>query len=172
MSTILYLGARVFHVLFASLWIGSSVFISALLMPAIDNSGPSGGQVMARMNRHGMHVYMTVFGSTTVVSGLYLLWRFTGGFDPSVTANHAGLAYCVGGLAGILAAVIGSAVVGRSASQAATVMGQMAALPEGPARGALMATAASLRQRMRTGSRVAIALQAIALVLMTVGHYV
>ena len=33
----------------------------------------------------------------TLVSGLVLYWRFTGGFDPSGAATHAGLAFGFGG---------------------------------------------------------------------------
>jgi uncharacterized membrane protein len=172
MNTVIFLGFRALHVLCAAVWIGSSVFASALLVPAIESSGPSGGQVMMTINRRGINRYMGFLGATTVVTGLYLLWRFTGGFDPGVAASHAGLAFGVGGAAGVLAAIVGGAVVGRSAGKVVEIMGQAVVLPDGPARGALVERANLLRQRMKIGSKVTIVLQAIALVLMALGHYV
>ena len=80
MAAVVFLSIRVFHVLLASTWIGSTIFVSTLLMPAIEASGPSGGQVMMRINRHGIVAYMAALGGTTVLTGLYLFWHFTGAF--------------------------------------------------------------------------------------------
>jgi hypothetical protein len=128
---------------------------------------------MGRIMRNGgISIYMGVLGGTTVLTGLYLLWRFTGGFDPAVAASHAGLAFSIGGAAGILAGIVGGGVVGRSSHKVSSLLGQAVEMSDAPARGALMQQAASLRERMRTGSRVVIALQTIALICMAVGHYV
>jgi hypothetical protein len=172
MNVLMFLTLRAAHVLLAALWIGGSVFGSLMLMPAIMASGPSGGQVMVAMNRRGLGRYMAVLGMTTVLTGVYLLWRFTGGFDPAVAATHAGLSFSIGGAAGILAAVIGGAVVGRSAQQLDGLASQAIAMADGPAKGTLFQQAAMVRQRMKRGSLVVIGLQATALVCMALGHYV
>jgi uncharacterized membrane protein len=169
--TIAFLGLRALHVLVAGVWIGSTVFVSRMLTPVMEDAGPAGGQIMMRMNR-ALRKYMATVAVTTLVTGLYLLWHFSGGFDPGVMTSHAGLAFGTGGTAGILAGIIGGAVVGRSAAKATTIMGQATSLPDGPARGVLVQQAAALRQRMHWGSRAVVALQTIALVLMSVGHYV
>jgi hypothetical protein len=171
MMTIIFLVLRVLHVLVAGVWIGSTVFVSKMLTPVIEEAGPSGGQVMMRLNR-GLTIYMASVAATTVATGLYLMWHFTGGFDLSVITTHAGLAFSTGGTAGVLAGIVGGAVVGRSAAKVGTIMRQTVALPDGPAKGALVQQAASLRQRISWGSSVVLALQVIALVLMSVGHYV
>jgi hypothetical protein len=172
MSTLIFFLLRVTHVLFAAVWIGSSVFTFGLLLPAIETSGPSGGLVMTSINRRGLDWYMMSLGVTTVATGIYLLWRFTGGFDPAVGATHAGIAFGTGGAAGILAAIVGAAVIGRNAAKIQDIMGRLAAVPDGPAKGALVTQAAALRQKLKVAHRVEIALQATALVLMAVGHYV
>jgi hypothetical protein len=51
-------------------------------------------------------------------------------------------------------------------------MSEAVPLPDGPAKGALMQRAAALRQRIKAATRVVVALQATALLLMSVGHYV
>jgi len=170
MNAIMFLALRASHVLVAAVWIGSSIFVATQVMPVIEASGASGGQVLMRLN-HRMHLYMGLLGGTTVVTGLYLLWRFAGGFA-AVGSTHAGVAFGVGGSAGILAGIIGGGVVGRSAAKAGALMRQAAATVDGPAKGELMQHLAQLRRRIQLGSKVTITLQLIALVLMSVGHYV
>ena len=171
MNAMMFLSIRAAHVLVAGLWIGSTVFGAAWLMPAIDAAGPSGGQVMRRIVQNGYSTYMSAIGLTTLLTGLYLLWRFTGGFDPSVAATH-GIVFGTGGVAGILAGAIGGAVVGRSAKEL-SALGALLSRPieDIPARGSCVQHAAMLRHRMKIGTQAVIALQCIALMSMAVGHY-
>jgi len=171
-NVLVFLAIRAAHVAVAAIWIGSTVFHSVFLMPAIEESGASGGQVMAGVARRGLHRYMMSLGIVTVLSGVYLLWRFTGGFDLGTVATHAGIAFATGGAAGILAGLVGGGVVGRSAAGVGAVMAQAARLPEGTARNVLVQRAVTLQRRTKVGSRVVLLLQATALVLMAVGHYV
>jgi hypothetical protein len=171
MSLFLFLGLRALHVLLAATWIGSTIFITALLAPAVDASGPSGGQVMMNINRRGITAYMSGLGAMTIVTGLYLLWHFAGSFG-SIPDSHAGIAFGIGGTSGILAGVIGGAVVGRSAGKVASLMREAARVADGPAKAQLIGQTAPLHRRMEIGSRVVIGLQLVALVLMAVGHYV
>ena len=103
-ATIVFLGLRALHVLVAGIWIGSTTFLAVVLMPAIDAAGPAGGQVMLRLSTRNT-TYMTSLGVATILSGIHLLWRFTGGFDGGVLASHAGKAFSIGGAAGILAVI-------------------------------------------------------------------
>jgi uncharacterized membrane protein len=172
MNALMFLVLRAAHVLCAAVWIGSTFYIALLLAPAVEDAGPAGGQVMMGLDRHGLHRYMALVSLTTIVSGVYLLWRFTGGFDPAVVATHAGIVFGVGGGAGLLAGIIGATVVGRSGSQVVAIMKEAAGSTDGAARGALMQRAVGLRRRIKSGTRVIMVLQAIALTLMAVGHYV
>jgi hypothetical protein len=172
MNPVVFLSLRALHVLVAAVWIGSTIFISSLLVPAVDASGLSGGQVMMRMNRRGLATYMTVLGATTVLTGVYLLWRFTGGFDPAVGATHAGLAFGIGGIAGILAGIIGGGVVGRSSAKVTNLLQRVGMTMDGPEKDAIVLETIRLKRRMKAGSLAVTALQATALVLMAVGHYV
>jgi uncharacterized membrane protein len=167
-----FLAIRAAHVMMAALWIGATVFASALLMPAIDASGPVGGQLMLRLNRRGFHIYMAAISMTTLASGLYLFWRFTGGFDLSVSASHAGLVFGAGGVAGVVAGVIGGAVVGRSGKQLQHLLGHAITIADDQTHRALLRRVETLKRRMKIGTRVVIGLQTVALVCMAVGHYV
>src|SRR5262249_54853043 len=91
LSIVLFLGLRALHVLLAATWIGSTIFISTLLTPAVAASGSSGGQVMMNINRRGITAYMGALGALTILTGLYLLWRFAGGFG-AICHPHPGIA--------------------------------------------------------------------------------
>jgi hypothetical protein len=170
MNAAFFLSVRALHVLMAALWIGGTVFLALVLAPAVEASGSSGAQLMLRMHQR-LSNYMRLLGTTTAISGVYLLWRFTGGFDAGVSASHAGLAFGAGGTAGILAGIIGGAVVGRCA-------GEIARLTMAPGSGGhgstgdAMKRVAALQRRMKAGTRAVILLQLSALTLMAVGHYV
>ena len=166
-----FLAIRAAHVLVAALWIGATVFGSALLMPAIEASGQTGGLLMQRLNRRGFHVYMAAVSVTTLVTGLYLLWHFSG-FDFSVSNGHAGLVFGTGGLAGIFAGIVGGAVVARSGRQLEHVLRDTMTIADDQNHRALLARVATLKSRMKVGTRVVVGLQTVALVCMAVGHYV
>src|SRR5262245_54557548 len=124
MTTVMFLGLRALHVLTAAIWIGSATYLAVVVLPSIEAAGPAGGQVMAGVNtRNGG--FVGGFAFATVLSGIYLLWRFTGGFDSSVMATHAGRAFSTGGAAGILALVAG-VIIGRSGNKLMATAGALA----------------------------------------------
>jgi hypothetical protein len=171
-NSTLFLVIRAAHVTLAAVWIGSHIFSTFMLMPAVESAGPSGGQVMMRMNQRGIVTYMFSVAALTLLSGFALFWRFTGGFDPAVAATHAGIAFGFGGSAGVLAGVIGGGVIGRSAKRVSAIAGRLATLPDGAEKIDLVGQAAALRWRMKVGSQFVTVLQLVAVVLMALGHYV
>ena len=171
-SSLLFLIIRPLHVLLAAIWIGSGAFMAYLLMPTIESTGPSGGAVMLSLNRKGLVPFFASLAGITVLTGLYLFWRFTGGFDPEISRSHAGMAFGVGGVCGILAAVIGGSVVGRSSKQLVDLMTRAMPMPDGAEKAALMKTAEGLRSRIKSAGNIVLVLQVIALILMAVGHYI
>jgi len=171
MGTALFLSLRAAHVLLAAVWIGATVFTSFLLMPVIENSGPAGGQLMQGLERKGMTAFFAALGGTTVLTGIYLFWRFTGGFDPEVSRSHAGMAFGIGGVAGIIAVIIGGSVIGRSSRKMLALMEQLPKATDAQ-KGGLMREADALRQRMKSFGAIVLLLQVIALLLMAVGHYI
>src|SRR5262245_30326060 len=170
MSTVLFLSIRVLHVLLAAVWLGATVFVSFLLMPVIESSGPAGGQVMVNLGKKGITPFFASVGGITVLTGLYLYWHFTGGFDPEISKTHAGLAFGIGGVSGILATILGGAIVGRSSNKVVEVMQQAAALPDGAQKSALIQEAAALRRKIKTFGTIVLLLQVVALALMALGH--
>ena len=129
-GTMLFLSMRVLHVLLAAIWLGATFFVSFLLMPAVNTTGAAGGQVMISLNKRIVPLFASLAG-LTVLTGIYLYWRFTGGFDAAISRSNAGMAFGIGGVAGLLAAILGGSVVGRSSKKVVELMQQAATLPDG-----------------------------------------
>ena len=170
--TFLFLSLRVVHVLVAAVWLGSAAFMTFVLMPAIGTAGPAGGQVMVALNRKGIAPFFASVSGLTIVTGIYLYWRYTAGFDPELSRTNAGMAYGVGGLCGFLAMMIGTMVVGRSSKRMIAVMQEVAKLPDGAEKQSYLSEAASLRAKLTTFGPIVVLLQVIAAGLMAVGHFI
>ena len=170
--TLLFLAIRAVHVLLAAMWVGAVGLMVLFVMPAVKEAGPAAGPFMSTIARRGLNGFMAALGGTTVLTGIYLYWRFTGHFDPALSASRAAMVFGTGGIAGILSVILGGAVVGRSLARMGELGGKAMALPEGPERAALMAQSTAARDRGLGGARIVLVLQIIALICMAIGHYV
>ena len=172
MGVLLFLTMRVLHVVLAAAWFGAALFTTLYLGPAAAQAGPAGVQVMTALVRRGLVKYMASIGGLTVVSGLYLFWHFTAGFDPAISASRAGMAFSIGALTGVIALGLGGSMIGASAKKLVALGEQAAKLPEGAERAALMSAMSGLRDRMATFGRIVSALLFISMATMALGHYI
>jgi uncharacterized membrane protein len=168
----LFLTLRVFHVLFAAAWLGGAVFTAFFLMPAMQEAGPDAGKVMAALMRRKLPAYIASVSGLTVVTGLYLYWHFTSGFDPALSASRGGQVFGAGGLLGIVAFILAASGVSRSMKQMMKLMGQAASTTDASARSALIERATALRRRARTFATIVAVLLIFAIMAMAAGHYV
>src|SRR4051812_46095975 len=113
-STLLFLAIRAVHVLFAAIWIGSVALMVCFVLPAVKATGPSSGPVMRTLAQRGLNAFFGVLGGMTVLTGFYLYWRFTGHFDPALSASRSAMVFGTGGIAGLASVILGGAVVGRN----------------------------------------------------------
>ena len=96
-----------------------------------------------------------------MLSGLWLYWTLTAGFAGPAMASTPGWSFGLGGLAGLLAAMIGGAVIGRNLSRIEALK------PELPANSR---RSWPCRHASPAASRLALALLLFALVAMALGH--
>jgi hypothetical protein len=172
MQTLLFLSVRALHVVLAGAWLGAAMFAALYLVPVVREMGPAGAPVLKALVRRGLVKYMASIGGLTVVTGVYLFWRFTGGFDPAISASRAGMAFSVGALTGLIALILGGSMVGASAKKLVALDAQAARMPEGAERAALMKTMDGLRARLVTFGRIVVLLLLISMVAMALGHYI
>jgi hypothetical protein len=95
-----------------------------------------------------------------VLTGQWLNRTLTAGFPAAAMSSTAGMVFGLGGLAGVLAAMLGGGVIGRSIQRIEALS----------ISGADPAQIASLQQRIAMASRLALSLLAFALLAMALGH--
>jgi hypothetical protein len=140
------------------------------LMPAMEDAGPAGAKVAAGLERHKLMVAFGAISGLTVLSGIWLYWRYTAGFNPAISRSHAGMAFGLGGVLGIIAAILGGSVVGRSMKRAGALAATAASAPEAD-RGPLLSQAAALRARARATAKLLSILLIITIILMATAAY-
>jgi len=167
-----YLIVRVLHILLAATWFGAVVVMMFFVIPAVKDVRPAGGAVMAGIQRRRYPMIMQIIAGLTVLTGFDLYRRFTGSFDPVLSSSMGGRVFGTGGIAGILALVIGASIVARSMRKIGEIMAQAATMPDGPEKAKLIASVEPLQARAEMFGKVVIVLMVIAIVTMSIGHYV
>ena len=162
--------ARLIHVLGGIVWVGAMVFVAAFLIPAIRETGPDGAKVMAAIGkRRFMHI-MPALAVATILSGIYLYWRVSDGFEVGYMKSGPGHVYAIGGLLAILAFVLGLTVT-RPAMIKSVALAQAAASASESERDVMLAKAAALRARGAKGGVVIVWMLFVAAASMAVGRY-
>lgn len=170
--TVVFLTIRAVHVLLAAIWVGSVAVMVFFVMPALKETGAAAGPMMGALARRGLNAFMAALGGLAVLTGFYLYWRLTGGFDSALSATHSAMVFGTGGISGLISLIIGGSVVGRNMKRMGELGGKAMALPEGSERARLMTESDAARDRGIIGARIVLVLQVIALTCMAVGHYV
>jgi uncharacterized membrane protein len=168
----LFLSARVLHVLLGAAWLGGVILLSFFLTPALQEVGPDAGKVVVALMGRRLDAYLASLAGLTVLTGLYVYWTITGGFDPEASSTLRAKVIGLGGVLGLVAAVIGGSVVARNMKKSVALM-QQAGAADAAARSALMAQAAQCRQKAATGGRIVAVLVILTATLMAIGaHFV
>jgi len=167
----IFVTIRALHIVLAAIWFGAAFFMALFLGPAIKEAGPQGGAVMGAIIKRGFDRVMAIVGGVTVLSGLWLFWRLTQGFDSSLMSTRIGMFFTAGGLVGIASEAVGGAIVGRTSKELFQLGNDMSKMSEAE-RAAAGQKVAALRARIEMGSRLLLALLFTAMILMSVGRYV
>lgn len=166
-----FLSVRVLHVLFGAIWLGTAFFMTFMVMPAVRDAGPDGAKVVQGLGRRGIVPFIAAISGLTALTGLWLYWRFTDGFDPGLSASMGGQVFGTGGVLGLAAAVIAASVVGRNLKRVLALVDQMEKT-EPAGRAALMDQLQRHRRKAAAGGRIVVVLLILTIMLMALGHYV
>ena len=168
----MFLTIRVIHILLAAIWFGAAVAMMFFVIPAIKDAKAAGGVVMAGVARRKYPVIMQAIAGMTILTGFYLYYRFTQAFDPEISGSMGGRVFGTGGIAGILALVIGASIVGRSMKKIGDIMAQAGPMADGPEKAKLLASVGPLQSRAELFGNIVLLLMVVAIVAMSIGHYV
>lgn len=162
---------RVVHVLGSVLWVGTALFVSLFLVPAMGMAGAAGAPVMGALVKRRLFVVVPTVAVITMLAGFRLLWLNSTGFSASYFASMSGRSYAVGSvlaLAGFtLFMMVNRPAIGRIVQLAQ----QIAQTPEAE-RGPLVAHLNAARRRSARAGTIIAVLLALAAVTMAIGRYV
>jgi uncharacterized membrane protein len=161
---------RVAHVVGAVFWAGSILFVVDFLQPALRDAGPDGMKVLVALRRRRYFVALPVFALLTVASGFALYYRVFHRFHPGPGAGGAEMTYAIGGLASVVALIIGLAVMRPSVVRLADLSAEWRAAPA-ERRTALDAEIGALRARGKLAGRLVVIALTVAMVTMAIARY-
>jgi uncharacterized membrane protein len=123
------LALRVIHILGGILWLGSALFMSLFLVPALTSPGVNGGQVFAALQKRRLFNVLPLVALLTIASGLRLMWITSGGYSAAYFATPTGRAFAASGAAAIVAFVLSLLVSRPTAVRSATIGASLASAP-------------------------------------------
>jgi uncharacterized membrane protein len=103
---------RTIHILGGIFWVGSLLFTTYFLAPAIRSSPALAGQVMAGLQKRRLFTVLPIVALLTIASGLRLLAIDSAGFSGSYFATPTGRAFGAGAVAATVAFLL-SVLVSR-----------------------------------------------------------
>ena len=162
---------RLVHILGGVFWVGSGLFSTFFLVPALGSAGPAAGQVMAGLQRRHLFTVLPSVALLTILSGVRLMMITSGGFSPAYFQSDAGRGFAWGGTFAIAAFVLSLLVVRPTAVRSGALAAELARATDDAARADLSARLAGLRKRGALSGLVATALLLIAAGLMAVARY-
>jgi hypothetical protein len=162
---------RLLHIFGGIFWVGASLMLIGFLTPTIQASGQAGGQVMQRlMTGSRFNSIFGMAGLATVLAGILLYLRTSGGLQLAWIMSPPGLALTIGGLAGIAAAGIGGGIAGPTAQKIGQLSAQMSRNQGAPSE-AQLTELRGLQQKMQRAQRWSVGLMIIAVAGMAVARY-
>jgi uncharacterized membrane protein len=162
---------RLLHVGLGVFWVGTMVFNAIFLGPAVRDAGPDGAKVMGGLMRRRFMDVMPAVAILNLLSGLWLYWKMSDGFQPAYMRSVTGMTFGTGGALAVIAFIVGIAVV-RPSMLKAMALGPMIVQAQPQEKDALMARAQSYRSKAMGAGRVVALLLGLAAAAMAVARYV
>ncbi len=162
---------RVIHILCGVYWAGTLFFVATLLQPSVAEAGPEVGKVVQALIRRRFLEVVPAMAILTILSGIELYRRASGGFTPAWIGSRPGMTLTVGGLAALIAFAIGMSVMRPAAKRIGPLAQSAQQMPEGAEREARLADVQRLRRRSTLSGRWVAGLLAIAVIAMAIARY-
>ena len=159
---------RIVHIVAGAYWAGSAFLLTLYIAPAVTLAGSAGDKFMEKLVSGTLHIVaIGVSAGLTVLSGLLLYWRASGGLRSEWMSTGTGIMFTIGGLAGIIAFFSG-AVIGANSRKLAIIEDSLHDAPSTEQ----AAEIAGLKKRLETLGAVSAILLLVALIAMATAQYV
>lgn len=166
-----FLALRLIHILSAITWLGSGIFTTFFLVPAVSGSPAVMGPVLEGLQRRKFFVILQVAAALTILSGLRLIWIDSKGFSGSYFDTATGKTFGNAGLAAIIAAVLGFGVAGPAMAKAGAIAASLAASADPGEKARLTQQLDRLRRRGRIATLASVSFGILAAIGMSVARY-
>lgn len=162
---------RWLHILAGVYWVGTTFFLAGFIEPTMRATSPESSKVMQHLIGKTRHItMMSIAAGTTVAAGVLLYWRVSSGLNNDWLTSGTGIGITVGAVAGLIAFIIGFAVMGRSSNKLGAL--SMAIQSQGsPPSQEQLAEIEQLQGNLRTGGQVNAVFMAIAVTGMSIAQY-
>lgn len=162
---------RVIHILGGIFWVGSMLYTTFFLAPALRSSPQVAGQVMAGLQKRHLFTILPVIALLTIASGLRMLWIASAGFDDSYLSTSTGRAFSLGAAAAIVAFLL-SVLVSRPGFVRVGKLGaSLAATTDDATRQQLTAEMQRVGQRVGIANAIVAVLLLLTAVMMATARY-
>jgi uncharacterized membrane protein len=162
---------RFIHIVGGVFWVGAVFLMVGFIFPTVRETGPAGGRFMQElMQRRRLPVFMNTAAGLTMLSGFILMGRLVSATDGAWMETRTGMTFAIGGLAAILAAIIGGAFAGRGGRRLAK-LGEAIQASGGPPSAEQAAEMGRLQTRMGKAMRAVAALLFVAVTTMATARY-
>jgi uncharacterized membrane protein len=139
---------RFLHIVSAIFWAGSVMYLALFIVPAVKALGPDGGKFMQQLSQtNKMPLIVTLAGTLTVVAGILLIERISGGFTPEWFGTPHGIIISIGATFAIIAYLTGI-FVNKPTVERIAVIGKAAAEKGGPPSPEQLAELQKLRSKL------------------------
>jgi uncharacterized membrane protein len=162
---------RFIHIVGGVFWVGAVFLMVGFIFPTVRETGPQGGRFMQDlMQRRRLSVYMNTAAGLTMLSGFIMMGRIVSATNGAWMETRTGMTFAIGGLATIIAAIIGGAIVGRGGQRLAK-LGATIQASGGPPSAEQAAEMSRLQARMGNTMRVVAVLLLVAVTSMATARY-
>jgi hypothetical protein len=162
--------ARILHVLSGIMWVGVMVFNGRFLGPALEDIGPDAGKVMAALAKRGFLNFMPGVGAVSILSGSYLYWHASAGFQHEYMRSGPGMTFGIGAALAVVAYIMGMVYIRPAIMRSLALGPRLATVGESERQG-LMVEMQAARNRAKSGGKIVGALLVLAAVAMSIARY-
>ena len=162
---------RLFHILAGIMWVGGTVFIAAILLPAARGVGPASIPMMREMATvRKLPVYLQSMAGITIVFGLLLAWRDTADEGMKWFEHGIGLYIGFGAVVAVIAFGYGISVNAPAAKKLGAIATQIQSAGRAPTPEEAQ-TMKAIQDKMYTASRIVAVMLLVASAAMASARY-
>lgn len=162
---------RVVHILAGVFWVGAALTTLLFIQPTARELGPAAGPFMMHLaGRKRLIDYVLSAAGLTVLAGLLMYWRVSGGLDPDWVASAPGISLTIGALCAIAALAIGGSIV-RPGIMATLAIGREVAASGGAPTPEQAAQMQAIQRRSIGAGKAIVPLLIVAVIGMAAARY-